>query len=175
MQGNKVTEHEKDIFDRMMGLPVLRIFGPFFAKHREVLLYLFFGGLAFFLNMALFFITHTKMGIQELVATAICWVICVLFQYVTNKTWVFRSVAGTTGELIKEIVAFFGGRVFTLIVEEALVFLLITWLGGSIAAALSLSQDTWDLIAKLFAQFVIIVLNYVISKLFVFKNKEEAA
>ena len=57
MQGNKVTEHEKDIFDRMMGLPVLRIFGPFFAKHREVLLYLFFGGLAFFLNMALFFIT----------------------------------------------------------------------------------------------------------------------
>ena len=193
------TEHKKDIFDKLMGLPVLRIFQPFFDKHREVLLYLFFGGLAFFLNMLLFFLTHTKLGMQEGLATAVCWVICVLFQYFTNKTWVFQSKADSTGGLIKELVAFFGGRVFTLVVEEAIVFVLITWLGDSIYNALRpysplkeiliagpdgegipatvpvFTRGSWDLIAKLFAQFVIIVLNYVISKLFVFKKAEGAA
>ena len=166
------TEHKKDLFDKLMGLPLLRIFEPFFSKHREVLLYLFFGGVAFFLNMVLFFLTHTKMGMQEGLATAVCWVICVLFQYCTNKTWVFQSKADSTAGLVKELAAFFGGRIFTLVVEEAIVFVLITWLGSRIAPALSLSQNVWDLIAKLFAQFVIIVLNYIISKLFVFKSKK---
>ena len=175
MQGTTETEHKKDLFDKLMGLPILRIFQPFFDKHREVLLYLFFGGLAFFLNMLLFFVTHTKMGMQELVATAVCWVLCVLFQYFTNKTWVFRSHASTTASLVKEMASFFGGRVFTLLVEEAIIFVLITWLGDRIASGLSLSREVWDLAVKLFAQFVIIVLNYVISKLFVFKKKEDAA
>ncbi|MBQ9537751.1 MAG: GtrA family protein [Treponema sp.] len=168
----KTTERNTDIFDRLMGLPILRIFQPFFDKHREVLLYLFFGGLAFFLNMALFFLTHTVMGMQEILATALCWVICVLFQYFTNKTWVFQSKAESNAGLVKEMASFFGGRIFTLIVEEAIVFVLITWLGEHIASALPVSKDSWDLIVKLFAQFVIIVLNYIISKLFVFKAKK---
>ncbi len=69
------TDQKKDIFDKLMTLPLLRIFGPFFSKHREALLYLFFGGLAFFLNMILFFLFHTKFGMQEGLATAICWVL----------------------------------------------------------------------------------------------------
>lgn len=173
MQGTTETNHEKDLFDKMMGLPILRIFQPFFDKHREVLLYLFFGGLAFFLNMLLFFITHTKLGWQELVATAVCWVICVLFQYFTNKTWVFRTHAGTTTAFITEMTSFFGGRIFTLLVEEAIVFVLITWLGDRISSSLSVSRHVWDIIVKFFAQFVIIVLNYIISKLFVFKKEKE--
>ena len=47
-------ERKPDIFDRMMTLPVLRIFEPFYKKNKEVLMYLFFGGIAFFLNLALF-------------------------------------------------------------------------------------------------------------------------
>ena len=173
MQGTTGTDHKKDIFDKMMGLPILCIFEPFFSKHREGLLYLFFGGLAFFLNILLFFLFHTKLGMQEGLATAVCWVLCVLFQYFTNKTWVFRSTANGTAGLLKEIISFFGGRIFTLLVEEAIIFIFITRLGSGISAALSLNKDIWDMIVKLFAQFVIIVLNYVISKLFVFKDKEK--
>ena len=199
MQGTTETEHEKDLFDKLMGLPILRIFQPFFDKHREVLLYLFFGGLAFFLNMGLFFLTHTLLGIHEVTATALCWVICVLFQYFTNKTWVFQAKADSTVGLVKEMASFFGGRIFTLLVEEAIVLVLITWLGDRIYGALLpcsplkevivpgpdgtgvpatvpvFTRGSWDLIVKLFAQFVIIVLNYVISKLFVFKKAEGAA
>ena len=79
----------KDIFDKMMHLPVLNIFEPFYIKHKEVLLYLFFGGLAFFLNMALFIMFNGIWGINELIANVICWTICVLFQFFTNRTWVF--------------------------------------------------------------------------------------
>ena len=46
-------EEKKDIFDRLMHLPVLNIFEPFYKKHKEVLMYLFFGGITFFLNIAL--------------------------------------------------------------------------------------------------------------------------
>ncbi len=169
------TEQKIDIFDKLMALPLLRIFRPFFSKHREALLYLFFGGLAFFLNMILFFLFHTKFGMQEGLATAICWVLCVLFQYFTNRTWVFRSVTNSTAELVKEILSFFGGRIFTLIVEEAIIFVFITWLGDGISSTVSLSRNVWDIIVKLAAQFIIIVLNYIISKLFVFKQKEGAA
>ena len=163
------TEQKKDLFDRLMTLPLLRVFGPAFSKHREGLLYLFFGGLAFFLNMLLFFLFHTEFGMQEGLATAVCWILCVLFQYFTNRTWVFRSHSESAAGLVKEIMAFFGGRIFTLLVEEAIIFAFITWLGDEISSSLSLDRALWDIIVKLFAQFVIIVLNYVISKLFVFR------
>ena len=47
-------EEKRDIFDRLMHLPVLNIFEPFYKKHKEVLMYLFFGGITFFLNIALY-------------------------------------------------------------------------------------------------------------------------
>ena len=48
------VEEKKDIFDKLMHLPVLNIFEPFYKKHKEVLMYLFFGGITFFLNIALY-------------------------------------------------------------------------------------------------------------------------
>ncbi len=84
-------------------------------------------------------------------------------------------MTNSTPELIKEIISCFGGRIFTLTVEEAIIFVFITWLGDRISSAISLDRKIWDIIVKLAAQFIIIVLNYIISKLFVFKQKEEAA
>ena len=111
-------EEKKDIFDRLMHLPVLNIFEPFYKKHKEVLMYLFFGGITFFLNIALYAWLDGMLGINALIANVICWVVCVLFQYFTNSTWLgFNSMA-----------------------------------------------------VKLIAQVVVIVLNYIISKLIVFKK-----
>jgi len=81
----------EDIFDRMMGLPGLRILKPWYSKHKEVLLYLFFGGLAVFLNLALFVLFTKRFGWGALFANVVDWVICVLFQFITNKTWVFDA------------------------------------------------------------------------------------
>ena len=123
------VEEKKDIFDKLMHLPVLNILEPFYKKHKEVLMYLFFGGLTFFLNIALYAWLDKGLGMNALIANVICWVVCVL-----------------------------GGRLFTLVVEEAILAVFITWLGFNSMAV------------KLVAQVVVIVLNYVISKLIVFKK-----
>ncbi len=149
---------KEDVFDRMMRLPVLRIFEPFYKKHKEVLMYLFFGGLAFFLNLFLFAFFTETCRINELVSNAISWVICVLFQFFTNRTWVFDGSVDTKADFWKQMASFFGGRVFTLVVEEAILAIFITWLGFN------------TMIVKLIAQVIVIVLNYIISKLFVFKK-----
>ena len=61
----------EDIFDRMMGLPGLRILKPWYSKHNEVLLYLFFGGLAVFLNLGLFVFFTKNLGWGDLLANGV--------------------------------------------------------------------------------------------------------
>ena len=62
---------KKDIFDKIMSLPVLNIFEPFYKKYKEGLLYLFFGGLTFFLSIFLFWFMDEVMHINELINNTI--------------------------------------------------------------------------------------------------------
>jgi len=156
------VEDKKDIFDKLMHLPVLRIFEPFYIKHKEVLMYLLFGGLAFFLNLFLFIGIDAVFHISELINNIICWVICVLFQFFTNRTWVFEGHVDTQAEFWKQMSSFFCGRLFTLVVEEAILAIFITWLGLN------------SVMVKLAAQVVVIVLNYIVSKFFVFADMKKS-
>ena len=79
-----------DIFDRIMSMRMFKFAYPFYKKHKAVLLYLLFGGLSFFLNIGLFILINTT-GLHELINNVICWVVCVLFQFATNRIWVFES------------------------------------------------------------------------------------
>ena len=81
------------------------------------------------------------------------------FAYFTNRTWVFRSAA-TGNALVKEIVLFFSARVTTLLIEEVLMWIFV----------MLLQYDST--VIKLVAQVVVLVLNYVFSKLFVFAKKK---
>lgn len=154
----QMTTEKKDIFDNLMGLPVLRIFEPFYKKYKEILLYLFFGGLAFFLNIGLFMLIDATLPINELVNNVICWIVCVLMQFFTNRIWVFDGRVDSTGAIVKQMASFFGGRVFTLVLEEIILAVFITWLQMNAT------------VVKLVAQVVVILLNYVISKLMVFRK-----
>lgn len=150
----------EDIFDRVMNLPGLRIFKPLYQKHKEVLLYLFFGGLAVFLNLALFVFFTKHFGWGALFANIVDWVICVLFQFITNKTWVFDAETDSAKGFWAQLAGFFSGRLLTLGVEELMLFVFIDRLHWN------------SLLVKLIAQIVVIVLNYIISKFFVFKKKD---
>ena len=152
---------KKDIFDRIMSLPVLNIFEPFYKKYKEGLLYLFFGGLTFFLSIFLFWFMDSVMHLNELVNNSIDWVICVAFQFFTNRTWVFDGKVETKKDFFKQAGSFTLGRLFTLVVEDILIFIFITLMGLP------------KMPVKLGATFVVIVLNYIISKLIVFKKKED--
>lgn len=154
---------KKDIFDRFMALPGLRIFEPFYRKYKEVLMYLLFGGLTTVVSVAAFALFYRLMGIHELVANVLSWILAVLFAYVTNRTWVFASRADTPAGIAREILTFFGGRLATLLVEEGILAVFISWLALPAVPV------------KLAAQVVVIVLNYVISKLFVFRNPAPSA
>ena len=156
-----MEENKKDIFDRLMHLPGLRIFEKFYLKHKEVLLYLLFGGLTTIVSIGSYAWFNVKLGVNELIANVISWIFAVLFAYVTNKIWVFQSRNLKLWELTAELCKFFGGRLFTLLVEEVILFVFITLLHGN------------SVLVKVAAQFVIVVLNYVISKVFVFREKKE--
>ena len=155
---NKDVMEKKDIFDRLMALPGLRVLEPFYRKYKEVLLYLLFGGLTTVVSVVTFALFYRLMGIHELVANVLSWILAVLFAYVTNRTWVFASRADTRAGIVREILAFFGGRLATLLVEEGIIAVFASWLALPAVPV------------KLAAQVVVIVLNYVISKLFVFRG-----
>lgn len=169
-----MAEHDRDIFDKIMSLPILNILEPFFSKYREGLLYLFFGGLAFVLNIALFVALNGMFGMNELTANILCWIACVLFQFTTNRTWVFHAETKTAHGFLRQAASFFSSRILTLIIEEAILALFITWLGARASAALGIQKEIWDIGVKLFAQTAVIILNFVLSKLFVFKKQNKA-
>lgn len=149
----------EDIFDKLMKLPGLRVLNPFYKKHKEVLLYLFFGGCAFVISIASYAVANVTFGINELIANIISWVLAVLFAFFTNRGWVFQSETHTAMAFWKQFAEFIGGRVATLVVEEAIIFVFITLMGLNSVAV------------KVAAQVVVIVLNYVISKFWVFKKE----
>lgn len=151
---------QPDIFDRIMALPGLRIFEPFYKARKMLLLYLFFGGTAFFLNIFLFYGIDRLTPLDPLVNNVICWVVCVLYQFWTNRTWVFDGKTNGALEFLRQMLLFFGGRLFTLFLEEAIIAVFITWLKMP------------EMPVKLAAQAVVIILNYIISKVFVFKKAE---
>ena len=159
-RGDSHLYEKKDIFDRIMQLPGLRIFEPFYKAHKEVLMYLFFGVLTTVVSIASYAVANAVFGINELIANVISWILAVTFAFFTNRTWVFDAGKGGTADFIRQMLSFYGGRLFTLLVEEVLLFVFITVLKlNSIGV-------------KVGAQFVIVVLNYVISKLVVFKKKK---
>ena len=155
-----MTENRDDIFDKIMRLPLLRIFEPFYKKHKEILLYLFFGGVVTLVSIGTFQLFYAVFKINELIANVISWVISVLVAYITNRTWVFVSTANTKGAVTAEMLGFFGGRAATLLIEELIILVFVTFLKFN------------SLAVKLAAQIAVIVLNYIFSKLLIFKNKK---
>ncbi|MDD6216136.1 MAG: GtrA family protein [Roseburia sp.] len=154
-------EERKDIFDKIMMLPGLRILNPFYKKNKEVLLYLFFGGLTFLVSVISYAYFNVTLGINELVANIISWVLAVAFAFFTNRIWVFQAPTKTVSQFLMQLIRFFMGRVATLVVEEVILLVFITILGFN------------SMVVKVIAQVIVIVLNYVISKLVVFRKKND--
>ena len=149
---------KKDIFDRIMEWKFLRVFNPFYKKYKEVLLYLFFGGLTTVISIGSYAFFNIGMHIDPMIANIFSWILAVLFAYVTNRIWVFTNVANDLKGIVQEIISFFGGRVATLLMEEGILYIGIKLLGMN------------SILIKVLAQVLVVIANYIISKLFVFKG-----
>lgn len=162
-------QRQPDIFDKLVHLKIFRWFEPFFQKNREMLMYLFFGVMTTVVSfvtagISKILLEHIGLGKDpvSLISTLFSWICAVTFAYVTNRIWVFDSkVKGKKG-ILTEMVSFYGGRVFTLLVEMGMM-----WLGYSV-----MGINYW--VTKIVANVVVLILNYVISKLFVFKKKDSS-
>lgn len=147
---------KQDIFDCIMSWRFLSPLQPFYRKYKEQLLYLFFGGLAFLVN--LFTYALMELIVHHLAANIVAWVSGVLFAFWSNKKWVFQSDVKSTGGVLKELVSFSAGRLITLGLEE-----LILWIGIDLIGMGSM-------FVKVVAQVVVTIVNYIISKWLVFKK-----
>lgn len=97
-------------------------------------------------------------------ANAIAWIVSVLFAFITNKLFVFESTGGGVKAVVREIISFVGARIISFIVFEELLFALIVKLLGDTNGA------SW--IAKIVAGVLVIVFNFVASKLVIFRKKK---
>lgn len=132
-------------------------------EKRELVSYLFFGVLTTIVNYIVYLIASRLLGIDYLISNGLAWFFAVLFAYYTNRRWVFQSQA--TGKVAQgvEFIRFIFGRVLSLVVDMA-----IMWVGIDL-----LGLAEYDLWVKTVAQVVVIIMNYVVSKYFVFNKKEE--
>lgn len=129
-------------------------------KYRELIVYLIVGVLTTLVNFAVYFVCTRSFNLSPYTSNIFAWVVAVLFAFVMNKFVVFQSKAKDTKTLLKEGISFVSMRVISLGFDMLILYVVINVINWS------------DLIAKLISQIVVIVLNYVFSKLFIFKNKK---
>ena len=143
-------------------------------KHRELITYVIAGGLTTLVNLATFKTFNIILGDSKyLISNIIAWVVGVIFAYVINKLWVFESKSWKINIISKEIPEFVGARLFSLIVEEGGLWILVDMLKFD-KYSFDLFGFTIDgkLISKIVLAVIVVILNYLFSKLVVFKNKK---
>lgn len=146
--------------DLKKALTSIKEFKIFFKKYSEVISYLIFGVLTTLINLTTFWILSTVFNLETIAATVAAWIIAVAFAFITNKIWVFKSKTKTNQETTKEAVMFVIARLITLGIEVFLMWLMVD----------NFKQD--KLIWKLLCNIITVILNYLFSKLIVFKEKK---
>ena len=132
-----------------------------YKKNQQIINYLIVGILTTLVSLSTYYICvltffDPKNALELQITNIISWVCAVSFAYITNKVLVFKS---RTNNLIKEIISFVSARILTLILDMLIMFIMVTALGIN------------DKVSKLFVQVIVTILNYVFSKLFVFRKK----
>ena len=128
-------------------------------RYEEVISYLFFGGLTTVVNYAVYLPCYNLLGISGAISNLIAWVIAVAFAYLTNKPFVFKSHDWSAKVVVPELAKFIGCRIGSGVLETAIIFVTVDclhWNGNLI---------------KLLTSVLVVVMNYIASKLLVFRKR----
>ena len=128
-------------------------------KFRELASYIFWGAATTFVSFLTYGIATRALGMSVVPATVVSWVFAVLFAFVTNKLWVFGSKSLAPALVLRELVAFVTSRLTSGGIEIFMMWFFVDVLGVN------------DWLMKVVAGIVVIVANYVFSKIFVFRKK----
>mgnify|MGYP004482918435 FL=1 len=133
-----------------------------YLKYKELINYLIFGVLTTVVSLGTYYllvftILDANNPIELQIANIISWITCVTFAYITNKKYVF---APTNKSLIREMIEFYASRIASLFIDMGFMFLFVSVLKFN------------DTVIKMIGQVVIITINYILSKLIVFKKEK---
>ena len=127
-------------------------------KYWDILTYLVFGVLTTVVNYVIYLPVYNVLGLSAAVSNAIAWVVAVAFAYLTNKTFVFKSHDWSAKTVIPELTKFVSCRVASGLAETVILLVTVDLLGWN--------GNIWKLVTSV----LVVVLNYVASKLIVFKK-----
>lgn len=127
--------------------------------NREIMLYLLFGVLTTVVNYLSYYLFTRYLQLDVLLANGLAWVLSVIFAYITNKIYVFQSKTTSLSDLGKEFMLFISARIGSGVFDMLIVYLFVDVFGMS------------DLIIKLISNVVVIIANWAISKIFIFKGQ----
>ena len=128
-------------------------------KHWDIVSYLFFGVCTTIVNYLIYIPCYNLLGMSASVSNIVAWVVAVAFAYLTNKPFVFKSNDWSAATVVPELTKFVGCRIGSGVAETIVLFLAVDLLGWN--------GNIW----KLVTQVMVTVMNYVASKLLVFRKK----
>lgn len=130
----------------------------YYQKYREILLYLFFGAGTTLVNILSYYVCGHMLNLSVTLSTIIAWVLSVVFAYVTNKIWVFNSYQRSLKAIYIEFIRFVSCRITTGVIDLIIMLLFSSWLGFN------------DMLMKIASNIIVVILNYIFSKLIIFKE-----
>lgn len=152
-----LTDSIENFFLKIFNKIGLKTFVLWYVKHQEGMRYLIFGGISTIINIIVFMALDC-FGVPTLTSNFIAWIISIIFGYVTNKMCVFYSITSSKKELLQEATSFLGCRVFTLIIDEMYMYITVDILSFN------------SLVMKIISNIIVIFLNFVFSKIWIFKK-----
>lgn len=159
--------------------------GMLFKKYREIIMYIIFGALTTLVSIVTYFIIRSVFPDEQsapvflkwtyrlsfgdgdsstILPNIISWIVSVTFAYITNRIWVFRSKVKGLSKNIVQALSFYAARLFTLFVDIAIMYLLVN--------LPAIQNGVYEFCVKIFSNIVVLVLNYVFSKVFIFRKKK---
>lgn len=128
-------------------------------KYQQPILYLFFGICTTIVNIITYYLSAHILSLSVILSTCLAWLVSVIFTYITNKWWVFESKSLRLKAVIQEFLSFTGCRLFTGACDLLIMLIFVD----------SLGMD--DLFVKIASNILVVVLNYIFSKMIIFKRK----
>ena len=128
-------------------------------KYKSIFWYLVFGVVTTVVNIVTYHLCYEVWGVPNVPSNIIAWVLAVAVAFITNKLWVFDSKSLAPGVLLPELWKFVSCRLVTGVMDTAIMWVGVDVLGG---------PGTW---VKIGSNVLVVVLNYIFSKLIIFKDK----
>ena len=129
-------------------------------KYSDVIPYAVFGVLTTLANIATYWVCSHVFHMGLSAGSIVAWIVAVTFAYLTNRKWVFHSEAVTGKEILREVIAFFAARIATEVIDLVMLNVFAGMMGFD------------DMIVKVAANVVVIIVNYAASRLVIFRHKK---